>query len=182
MKKLMICSMMCLTVLASKAQVLTSVTVNKVYENAVKESGDGFAYETERNGNDNITTMYVYQKKTRGKGAVDLKPVCRYQYVYAANGLLSSCTKSVWRKGGWQLFGRHAYMLTDNTYIVEFSRWNKKKTDYDLPLGRMTYTLLPNESTESIACYSRQGKNGSLELEWQMVTECQPINMAMLHS
>ena len=148
MKKLMICSMMCLTVLAAKAQVLTSVTVNKVYENAVKESGDGFAYETERNGNDNITTMYVYQKKTRGKGAVDLKPVCRYQYVYAANGLLSSCTKSVWRKGGWQLFGRHAYMLTE----------------------------------ESIACYSRQGKNGSLELEWQMVTECQPINMAMLHS
>ena len=30
MKKLMICSMMCLTVLAAKAQVLTSVTVNKV--------------------------------------------------------------------------------------------------------------------------------------------------------
>jgi hypothetical protein len=177
MKKFMICSMMCLMALAAKAQVLTSATVDHAYLNAIKESGDKFAYEKEHNDNGDITTMFVYQKKTRRKGAVDLKPVCRYQYVYTADGLLSSCTKSVWRKGDWQQSGRHAYTLAENAYTVEFSLWNKKKADYDLPLGRMTYTLRPNESTESIACYYRHHKNAPLELEWEVVTECQPINM-----
>ena len=74
------------------------------------------------------------------------KPICGYQYAYTADGLLSSRTKSVWRKGGWQQFGRHDYTLAENTYTVEFSRWNRKKSDYDLPVGRMTYTLLPDES------------------------------------
>ena len=32
-----------------------------------------------------------------------------------------------------------------NQVIVRV-RWNRKKSDYDLPVGRMTYTLLPDES------------------------------------
>lgn len=177
MKKFMIFSMMCLMALTAKAQVLTSATVNKVYQSAIKESGDEFAYETERDDNDNITTMYVYQKENRHKGKDNLKPVCRYQYVYTADGLLSSRTKSLWRKGDWQLFGRHDYTLTDDSYTVEFSRWNKKKAVYDLPLGRMTYTLMPDHSVANIACYFRQYNDTPLELAWQAPVESLPISM-----
>ena len=177
MKKFMIFSMMCLMALTSKAQVLTSATVNKVYEGVAMDSDSEFVYNAEYDGNGNITTMYVYQKRTRHKGSVDLEPLCRYQYAYTKEGLLSSRIKSVWRRGDWRQFGRHTYTLTADTYTVEFSRWNKKKADYDLPLGKMTYSLLPDESIGSIACYYRHHKNTPLELEWEAVMECRPISM-----
>ena len=176
MKKMMIFSMMCLMAMAAKAQVLTSATVNKVYQSAIKESGDEFAYEAESDADGIITTMYVYQKKNQHDGTIDLKPVCRYQYAYTTDGLLSSRVKSVWRRGDWQQFGRHNYTLTDDSYTVEFSRWNRKTDTFDNPLAKMTYTLLPDETVGSIACYTRHGKNGTLELDWQSAVEM-PISM-----
>ena len=174
MKKMMISMMMCLMALASEAQVMTSATVAEVYEKLTTGSDGGFAYNAAYNADGDIVALDVYKKKPLRKGDACLVPVRRYQYAYAADGLLSSRVRYVWRRGGWQPSGRHDYTRADGRYTVAYSRWNRKTASFDQPLGMMTYSLLPDESVYSIACYYRHRKDGVMELEWQARTECQP--------
>lgn len=174
MKKMMISMMMCLMALASGAQVMTSVTIDKVYKKLTMASDSGFAYNAAYNDDGDIVAMDVYKKKPLLKGDDRLVPVCRYQYTYASDGLLSSRIKYVWRRNGWQLSGRHDYTRVDGLYTVTYSRWNRKKANYDQPLGMMAYSLLPDESIYSVAYYHRHRKDAAMELEWQTRIEYQP--------
>lgn len=167
MKKLMICSMMCLMTLVAKAQVQTSATVQKVYESVTTEEDNGFAYNAECDSDGRIISMEVYRKKPQRKGGVTLAPVCRYLFAYTSDGLLSSRIKYVWRSKTWRCFARHDYTLTDHLYSVDYSRWNRKKNAFGDITGKMTYTLLPDDTVETIACYYRHHKNAPLELAWQ---------------
>ena len=72
MKKLLICSMMCLMALVAKAQVLTSATVQKVYESVTTDVDNGFAYNAECDGDGRIIAMEVYRKKLQRKVGVTL--------------------------------------------------------------------------------------------------------------
>jgi Tfp pilus assembly protein PilV len=174
MKKLMICSMVCLMAMASKAQVMTSALVNKVYEEMRMDSSSQFAYHAEFDDNGNVSSMSVYQK-CQGKDRNHLKPVCRYQYNYHADGLLSSRIKYVWQHNDWQCFGRYDYTLTGAIYTAEFSRWNQQKSAFSQPQGKMIYLLQPNDSVTLIACYSRHHKNSPMELDLQISVEYQPL-------
>ena len=81
MKKFVFATLMCVAAMSAKAQVLTSETVNNVYE-AVSNKADGdYCYNAERKGKD-ITTMFVYQKATNSKGDITLKPHLKYEYDY----------------------------------------------------------------------------------------------------
>ena len=177
MKKFMISSMMCLMALTSNAQVMTSATVDKVYNTVSLATDAEFVYNADRDADGNIAEMVVYQEKPLHKSSFTLTPVCRYQYTYAADGMLTSRTKYVWRKNQWQCAGRHDYSLGAGLYTVSYSRWNKKKVDFDEPVGVITYTLLPDESVASVACYSRHTNKTNLHMDWQAPVESRSLNM-----
>lgn len=177
MKKIMICSMMCLMTMFAKAQVLTSATIQKVFESVTMEEDNGFSYNAERDNEGRITAMEVYRKKANREGDVVLTPALRYLYTYTGDGLLSSRTKYVWHGNSWRCFSRHDYSLKDHLYSVDYSRWNKKKGDFSQLIGRMTYTLQPDQTVETVACYYRHNRKGSLELAWQ--TEIVPPSVGM---
>ena len=174
MKKMMISMMMCLMALASEAQVMTSVTINEAYGKLTMASDSGFAYNAAYNDDGDIVAIDVYKEEPLRKGGGCLVPVCRYHYTYASDGLLSSRIKYVWRRNGWRLFARYDYTRVDGLYTVTYSRWNRKKANYEQPLGMMTYSLLPDESIYSVACYHRHRKDAAMELEWQAWIEYQP--------
>ena len=171
MKKLVFATLMCVAAMSAKAQVITSKTVNNVYEEVINQKDGSFVYNAEQDGNGNITVLNVYSEETLRKGGVSLNPVCRYQYAYNADGTLNSCKKYVWRHSDWQCAGQYDYTLTGDSYQVEYSRWNADKASFDQPFGKMTYQLLPDETVTSIASYYRHHDNTPMELEWQVSVE-----------
>ena len=173
MKKLVFATLMCVAAMSAKAQVITSKTVNNVYEEVINQTDSRFVFNAERDDNGNITALNVYSEETPRKGVVSLNPECRYLYAYHADGTLSSRIKYVWRYGEWQSAERYDYTLTGDSYHVEYSRWNADKAGFDQPLGMMTYQLLPDESVASVACYYRHLNNAPMELEWQASVESQ---------
>ena len=168
---------MCLMAMASEAQVITSATVNKVYEEVSADASNGFVYNAEYDDNGCIIAQDVYRNVPCGKSDLNLIPTLRYHYAYHADGTLASRTKYEWRGGKWQCYGKLDYMLSDGRYTVEYSRWNRKKSDFDLPCGQMTYTLLANDEVTSVACYYRHHKNSPLELAWTTTVEHQPADI-----
>jgi hypothetical protein len=169
--------MMCLMAMASEAQVITSATVNKVYEEVSADASNGFVYNAEYDDNGCIIAQDVYRNVPCGKSDLNLIPTLRYHYAYHADGTLASRTKYEWRGGKWQCYGKLDYTLSDGRYTVEYSRWNRKKSDFDLPCGQMTYTLLANDEVTSVACYYRHHKNSPLELAWTTTVEHQPVDI-----
>ena len=88
MKKVFISILMCVAAMSVKAQVLTSETVNNVYEDVTNKTDGDFAYKAEWAGKE-ITTMYIYKKNNR-KGNMTLTPHAKYEYSYTADGIMSS--------------------------------------------------------------------------------------------
>lgn len=168
---------MCLMAMASEAQVITSATVNKVYEEVSADASNGFVYNAEYDDNGCIIAQDVYRNVPCGKSDLNLIPTLRYHYAYHADGTLASRTKYEWRGGKWQCYGKLDYKLSDGRYTVEYSRWNRKKSDFDLPCGQMIYTLLANDEVTSVACYYRHHKNSPLELAWTTTVEHQPADI-----
>ena len=58
--------MMCVAAMSAKAQVLTSKTINNVYEAVTNQTNSDYAFNAEWTGKD-ITTMYVYKKDSSHK-------------------------------------------------------------------------------------------------------------------
>ena len=46
-----------------------------------------------------------------------------------------------------------------------------------MPVGQITYTLLPDASIASVACYSRDRGHADLQLEWQASVASHTMNM-----
>ncbi|MBO6057855.1 MAG: DUF3836 domain-containing protein [Bacteroidales bacterium] len=168
MKTLVLSAMMCLAAMTSTAQVITSDIVNISYLSVATSSDGQYAYNVECNDNDYITTMYVYKKNVRMNGDIDLKPSCRYQYEYAADGMLLSRTTYVWYNNGWQCTGRLSYSLNDDLYCVEFSRWNPKTANFDKASEMMTYTLEPDYTAYNVSWFLRNHRGDSYKLSWQV--------------
>lgn len=176
MKKLLISSMLCLMTIASEAQVMTASVVNKSYEKAVMDQDNELVYNSERDENNQITAMYVFKNKGTGKQNASLKPFYLYRYEYSADGLLTKRTTFVWHRNKWRCIGCHQYSLDNTTYQIAYSRWNKKKGDFNEPVGKMTYQLLPDETVNSIACYQRHRDKAPMKLEWKVSVEGQPMD------
>ena len=168
MKKLALSAMMCLVAMTTTAQVITSEIVNNAYLSAASASDSKFAYNVEFDDNDYITTMNVFNKTVLQNGDVDLKPSCRYEYDYAADGMLLSRTIYAWQNEGWQCVGQLHYILAGDLYTVEYSRWNQKTASFDPANEMMTYTLLPDNTAYNVSCYHRNHNAKSYQLAWQV--------------
>ncbi len=174
MRQFIISAVLFLSAMTAQAQLMTSTTVNKLYEESIKENSNDFYYNAERDSNGNITTMYVYKKNSD----VDmLRPVCRYRYDYADDGMLRCRTMYVWKRGQWRCSGRHDYTLTAGHYNVEYSRWNRKASDFDKATEKMTYTLLSNDSVNHVSYYKRKHTDQPFLLSWQVSVEGQSFRM-----
>ena len=160
--------MMCLVAMTTTAQVITSEIVNDAYLSVATANDSKFAYNVECDDNDCITTMKVFNKTVRQNGDVDLKPSCRYEYDYAADGMLLSRTMYVWQSEGWQCVGQLRYALVGDLYTVEYSRWNQKTAGFDPASEMMAYTLLPDQLTREVCFYQRPLNADSYELTWQV--------------
>ena len=165
MKKLVFATLMCVAAMSAKAQVLTSETVNNVYKEMTNKSKSDYAYNAERTGND-ITAMYVYKQVKGAKGDVTLKPHRKYEYKYAADGTVSSKVTYLWNEeeNAWNCAARHDYSLTYSTYRAEYSRYNNLKKDFEKPMDRMVYTLIPGDSVNYVSCYHRDHPKAQMQL------------------
>ena len=167
MKKLMICSMMCLMAIAAEAQVLTSQTVRQCYEKAAAQANASdddnylFIFNADFDG-DAVKTQYVYKQKRCGKGTT--VPVMRYNYQYGADGLLLSRITYRWHEGEWICMGRHDYLLQDDCYVMEYSRWNVFRERYDNPCEKTVFALLPDQTVCDIYSYQRSGNSAPYQL------------------
>ena len=159
MKKLAVLSLMCLLTMVTSAQVLTSKTVNDVYEQMTLNDEKGFAYNAEHNEAGVITTMYVYRRK-----GDQLKPHCQYQYDYDDKGLLQRRTILRWKQGAWRSTARLDYQLQAGSYTVELSRWNKRTRQFDAPMERMTYALTEDRQVDYISSYHRDHAHDAFRL------------------
>lgn len=176
MKHLVIATLMCVSAMSAKAQVLTSETVKNGYETVVNMSESDFAYNADYT-EDDITTMYVYQKSGEGKD-FQLTPYRKHDYTYAADGTLTSKVTSQWDKmnNRWAIASRYDYTLNYGTYSVEYSHYNKKTNSFEQPVDKMVYTLQPYSDVYDISHYRRQ----DFAAPYQLISEIQVIEMPLL--
>ena len=174
MKQLVFATMMCVAAMSAKAQVLTSETVNNVYEEVTNNSKSDYAFNAERQGDD-ITAMFVYKQVKGHKGNVTLKPHRKYEYTYDENGTLESKVTYVWNESekNWMTAGRHDYTLTYSSYRAEYSHYNNKKQQFDQPLDRMVYSLIPGDSVNYVSTYHRETPTA----QFQLVSETSVMGM-----
>ena len=163
MKHLVFATLMCISALSAKAQVLTSETVKKGYETAVNMPESDFCYNADYT-EDDITTMYVYQKSGDSKN-VQLTPYRKHDYTYAADGMLTSKVTS-----------RYDYSLDRDIYSIEYSHFNNKANSFEQPVDKMIYTLQPYSDVHYISHYRRQDSSTL----YQLISEMQVIEMPLL--
>ena len=176
MKKLVFATLMCVAAMSAKAQVLTSETVNHVYSEAVSDkTNNDFCFNAERKGND-ITTMYVYQKARDNKGNVTLTPHLKYAYDYATDGTLNSRVTYRWndRQDDWECNYRYDYILIDEIYYAEYSRYNHKTNGFDQPTDMMVYTMYPDDSISHVVSYHRDRPSAPFQLISEIAVSDQP--------
>ena len=83
MKHLVLAILMCIAALSAKAQVLTSETVKNGYETVVNMPESDYVFNADYT-EDDITTMYVYQRNDEGKDIL-LTPYRKHEYTYATD-------------------------------------------------------------------------------------------------
>lgn len=179
MKKLVFATLMCVAAMSTKAQVLTSETVNNVYETVSNQPDSRFVYNVERSGSD-ITTMYVYKKAADNKGIETLKPQVKYQYTYAPDSTLSSRVAYRWNdsQASWSCTGRLDYSLFPGRYIAEYSRYNLAAGTFDEPVDMMVYTLIPDSTINFVSSYHRDRPTSRFLLISQVEVNDQPTLFA----
>ena len=175
MKKLVFATLMCVAAMSANAQVLTSETVNNVYEKVSNQSDGDYAYNVEKSGKD-ITAMYVYKKNYSRKGMMTLKPHMKYEYTYAADGTLTSRVAYNWVDGSWVCASRHDYALENGKYNAEFSRYNHTANCFDQPVEKMVYSLMPGDSVNNVSCYHRSYPTS----KYQLVSSANVRNLSVL--
>lgn len=165
MKKLVFFTMMCVAAMSAKAQVLTSETVNNVYEKVINQTEGDFYYNAEMTGKD-ITTMYVYKNNCCRNGQVTLMPHLKYEYTYAADGTLTSRVAFRWveSQNDWVCAARFDYTLADGKYSAEYSRYNHTTNSFDQPTEKMVYSLMPGDSVNYVSCYYRDNPSSLFQL------------------
>ncbi|MBR5655968.1 MAG: DUF3836 domain-containing protein [Prevotella sp.] len=179
MKKLVFATLMCVAAMSAKAQVLTSETVNNVYETVSNKTDGKFAFNVERTGRD-IHTMYVFKKAADSKGAANLTPYLKYEYSYATDGMLNSRVAYLWMDGqdSWMCTGRYDYYLDFDKYFAEYSRYNHTTENFDLPVDKMVYTLLPDNSINYVSNYHRDKPTSRFQLVSEMTVSTPAVLLA----
>ena len=176
MKHLVLAILMCIAALSAKAQVLTSETVKNGYETVVNMPESDYVFNADYT-EDDITTMYVYQKTVDRKDIL-LTPHRKYEYTYAADGTLTSKVTSQWddMNNRWTIASRYDYSLNHDTYSIEYSHYDKKVNSFELPVEKMIYILQPCSDVHNISHYRRQNSS----TPYQLISEIQFTEMPLL--
>lgn len=176
MKHLVLAILMCIAALSAKAQVLTSETVKNGYETVVNMPESGYVFNADYT-EDDITTMYVYQKTVDRKDIL-LTPHRKYEYTYAADGTLTSKVTSQWdgMNYRWNIVSRHDYTLNNDTYSIEYSHYNKQSDSFEQPVDKMVYSLQPYSDVHNISHYRRQ----DFSTPYQLISEIQVTEIPLL--
>ena len=177
MKKIVLGIMMCVSALSAKAQVITSKTINNVYEEVAYNTKSDFAYNAERTGND-ITTMCVYKKNNNFNGMLTLKPHLKSEYAYADDGTLTCKVIYRWNENqnNWICAARYDYTLTYGDYSVEYSRYNQAENRFEQPEDKIVYSLMSNDNVNNVSCYHRDHQSS----EYQLVSEMSVTGLPQL--
>jgi len=171
MKQLVVFSVMCLSTLFAKAQVMTSETVNNVYAALSTADKSEFAYNGECDDSGRMTAMTIYKKDVYSDKREYLVPAIQHRYEYTADGLLKSRISYVWHQDVWQCACRRDFNLNGSNYAITYSRWNKKHADFDPIAEQFVYILLPDNSIHQVSFYQREHNGDSLQLAWQVPVE-----------
>lgn len=165
MKKLVFAILMCVAAMSAKAQVLTSETVNNVYEDVSNKSNSELAFNAMKTGKD-ITAMFVYKKELGSKGMLTLKPHRKHEYAYAADGMLTSRTDYRWSDSqkDWICAARYDYSLANGEYCTEYSRYNQATNSFEKPVEKMVYSLMPYDGVDFISYYLRNNPASNYQL------------------
>ena len=174
MKKLVLATLMCLASLSLQAQVITSATVARTYDQLTLLSESDFAYSADYSG-DTLTTMYVYTRHQDRRGVTTLKPYRMHRYVYDADGMLLSRTIHAWQHNAWQPVGQLSYSRHACSYQVAYSRWNARSARFDAPIDMMTYTLLSDAVVNDICCYHRNRPADAFTLAFRVFVDQLPF-------
>ena len=179
MKKLVFATLMCVAAMSANAQVLTSETMNSVYDQVSTQANSDFVYNAEWTDQD-ITIMYVYQKVQGKKGDITLKPHLKYCYSYGADGMLTSRVTYRWnkRQGDWVCAARRDYTLASGKYCAEYSLYNHTTDSFDQPTDKMIYTLEVNDSVNYISFYHRNRPTDSFLLVSETAVKGLPLFLA----
>lgn len=173
MKQICIFLLMCLTSFFAQAQVLTSETISKVYNNAVMENSNELGYDALFDANGRIAKRTVYKKTTNRKGRMDEIPSCYCQYEYYNDGLLKSLTKYIWRDNAWKCVGKYDYTLFANLYTITFSEWNQRQSEFGKVSERVDYLLSSDGAVNNINYIKRLKNSDVLYLDKQ-ISFCNP--------
>ena len=178
MKKIVFATLMCVAAMSAKAQVLTSETVNHIYEVVSNQTNSDFVYNAEKKGND-ITTMYVY-KICKDHGMMSLKPHVKYAYSYAADGTLTSRVVSRWieSQNDWICTARYDFSLADGKYCAAYSHYNHAASRFDEPVEKMVYSLMSDGIVNLVSYYLRNHPSSHFELVSETVVNGLPILFA----
>ena len=174
MKKLVLATLMCLASLSLQAQVITSATVARTYDQLTLLNESEFAYSADYSG-DTLTTMYVYTRLQDRRGVTTLKPYRMHRYVYDADGMLLSRTIHAWHHNAWQPVGQLSYSRQACSYQVAYSRWNARSARFDAPIDMMTYTLLSDAVVNDICCYHRNRPADAFPLAFRVFVDQLPF-------
>ncbi len=180
MKKLVFAITMCMAAMNANSQVITSKTIDNVYEKVINQTSGNLVYHAERTQG-NITTMYTYQKVSTPQGEVTLKPSLKHEYTYTPDDMLSSRVTYRWsnEQNSWLCVARLNYTLTDDSYCAEYSRYNHETHRFEQPQERMVYALYLDDAVNYITYYHRDDTLSPFRLVSQVVVNDQPLLYAM---
>ena len=182
MKKFVFATLMCVAAMSAKAQVLTSESVNNVFDKMIHSSKSYFAYNVEMNGND-ITTMYVYKKEYAENDVLLLKSYLKYDYTYAEDGILTNKVAYRWDDllNSWACTACYDYAVADGKYMIEYSRYNATANCFEQPVDRMVYSLIPFSGVNTVSSYHREDASSPFELIYEMEVMDEPVLYAEQH-
>lgn len=165
MRTLVFATLMCVAAMSAKAHVITSETINDVYENVSSKQNSDYFYNAEKTGND-ITTVFVY-KNNSFNGLETLSHHLKYEYTYAADGTLTSKVTYRWAdsQSNWICADRYEYTIANGKYYAEYSRYNLATNSFDQPTEKMVYTLTSADSINNVSSYHRNSPFSTYKLD-----------------
>ena len=179
MKQFVFATLMCISALSAKAQVITSEAVKNAYVTASTQPKSDFVFNADYTDS-TLTTMYIYKKHETDKHFQTLTPFKKYDYTYATDGTLTSKVTYQWDADShrWTCASRHDYTLEAGKYSVIYSIYNPKTNRFEQPVDKMVYSLDPYADTSNVTIYHRNNSTSPLQVVSEIQLTEEPLLFA----
>jgi Zn-finger domain-containing protein len=141
--------------------IITAATILWATLNAAGGSSEGYAYNTEMEG-DRVAAQYVYKQSECGKY---LSQHLKYNFEYDEQQRLVKKEVLKWDAAAekWRKSYCLHYVYDMLGYSVEYALWNDSEKDYSQVLAKQTYDEIEDGALR-VALYNWDSDNG----EWEM--------------